>query len=86
MKDMPSRLTITSFFQRKEQKPIINDGINSPEDTVLTDRVLSSEVCGTSKFKVIMNASNIENFLSCWVVMPEQDTVEGDAPPRKRAR
>ena len=25
LKDMPSRLTITSFFQRKEQKPVIND-------------------------------------------------------------
>ena len=64
MKDMPSRLTITSFFQRKEQKPVINDGSDIPEDTVLTDTVISSEVGGLSESKVIMTASNVENFLA----------------------
>ena len=43
LKDMPSRLTITSFFQRKDPKPVINDGTDILEDIVATDSVVSSD-------------------------------------------
>ena len=63
LKDMPSRLTITSFFQRKEQKPVINDDNDISEDIVVSDTVISSDACGASECKEIMTASNVENFL-----------------------
>ena len=60
MKDMPSRLSITSFFQRKDQKPVINDGTDILEDIVATDSVVSSDVGDASECKV--TASNVNHF------------------------
>ena len=42
LKDMPSRLTITSFFQRKEQKPVINDDNDISEDIVVSGFTISN--------------------------------------------
>ena len=58
----PSRLTITSFFQRKDQKPVINDGTDILEDIVATDSVVSSDVGDASECKV--TASNVERYLA----------------------
>jgi hypothetical protein len=54
LKDMPFQLTNTSFFQRKEQKPVINDENDISEEIVVTDTVISSDLCGASECKEIM--------------------------------
>jgi hypothetical protein len=64
LKDMPSRLTITSFFQRKNENPVINDGNDILEDIVAADSEVSSDVGDASECKIIMTASNVERFLT----------------------
>jgi hypothetical protein len=36
VKDMPSKLPITSFFSRLEQKPVINDDTDISKDNLKT--------------------------------------------------
>jgi hypothetical protein len=64
LKDMPSRLTIPAFFQRKQEKLVINDGNDILEETAIIDSVVSSDVGDASECKVIMTSSNVERFLA----------------------
>jgi hypothetical protein len=63
VKDMPSKLTITSFFQRQEKQPIIDED-EVLEETVATDSGISSHVPSIAESQQILTASNIERFIS----------------------
>ena len=64
LKDMPSRLTIPAFFQRKQEKLVLNDGNDILEETAIIDSVVSSDVGVASECKVTMTSANVERFLA----------------------
>ena len=64
LKDMPSRLTMTSFFQRVEKKPVVTDEADILENTVTTESGTSTDVPSISERNQILTASNVENFVA----------------------
>jgi len=62
LKDMPSKLTIDSFFARKETKPVITEGTEITEQANTTETGLSSPVLSPSE--KILTASNVETFIA----------------------
>ena len=59
---MPSRLTIDSFFARKETKPVINEGTEFSEQANTTETGLLSPVL--SPGETILTSSNVEAFIA----------------------
>jgi len=62
VKDMPSKLPITSFFSRLEQNPVINDNTGSEDN--LTTGIYSAAVPIISECKPMLSASNVEKFIA----------------------
>jgi hypothetical protein len=63
LKDMPSRLTMTSFFQRVEKKTV-TDEADILENTVTTESGTSTDVPSICERNQILTASNVENFVA----------------------